>query len=185
MIREVRFRPTCERFIRCVQPTNVLSSTGLPVGMHATDGHCAARSCLRHQTRRVGFPCRVLLQRRIALASADARRHSIGDAVLSPGNPRLDRPAWRAHAAAHHDARPGSGGALPALSLTCPRPRTANLFPLGLSVAAPAAWRWCLVAREQLGKGVANNVEGLPAPCRSVSGRRLCYNRCSVLREAR
>ena len=92
-----------------------------PVGMHVTDGYCAARSCLRHQTCRVGFPRRVLLQRRIALASADAHRHSIGDAVLSPGNSRLDQPAWRAHAAAHHDARPGSGGALPALSLTCLR----------------------------------------------------------------
>src|SRR5260370_37280595 len=86
--------------------------------MHATDGHCAARSCLRHQTCLAGFPRRVLLQRRMALASADTRRHSIGEAVLSPGNPHLDQPAWRAHAAAHHDARPGSGGALPALSLT-------------------------------------------------------------------
>lgn len=35
-----------------------------------------------------------------------ARRYSISDAVLSPGNPRLDQPAWRAHAAAHDDARP-------------------------------------------------------------------------------
>jgi hypothetical protein len=41
--------------------------------------------------------------------------------ALSPRNPRLDQPAWRAHAAAHHDARPGSGGALPALPLMASR----------------------------------------------------------------
>jgi hypothetical protein len=65
----------------------------------------------------------VLLQRRIALAGADAGRHAISDAALPPRNPRLDRPPWRAHAAAYDDARPGSGGALPALSQTCHRPR--------------------------------------------------------------
>src|SRR6516225_8182061 len=97
----------------------------MPVGMHAADGHCAARSCLRHQTCRVGFPRRVLLQRRIALASADPRRHSISDAALSAGNPRLDQPARRAHAASHHDAWPGSGGALPILPLTAARPKSA------------------------------------------------------------
>ena len=36
---------------------------------------------------------------------------------LSSGNPRLDQPTWRAHAAAHDNARPGSGGVLPALRL--------------------------------------------------------------------
>jgi len=35
-----------------------------------------------------------------------------------PGNPRLDQAARRAHAASHHDAWPGSGGALPVLPLT-------------------------------------------------------------------
>src|SRR5947208_5623460 len=44
----------------------------------------------------------------VSLAGADARRHSISDAALSVGNPRLDQPAWRADAAARHDAWPGS-----------------------------------------------------------------------------
>src|SRR6516164_5901775 len=85
--------------------------------MHAAHGHRAARSCLRHQPSRVGLPRRFLLQRRIALAYADASRHSTSDAALSSGNPRLDQPTWRAHAAAHDNARPGSGGVLPALRL--------------------------------------------------------------------
>lgn len=53
-------------------------------------GIVTAYSCLRHPPCGVGFPRRVLLQRRIALASADARRHPIGDAALPAGNPRLD-----------------------------------------------------------------------------------------------
>ena len=46
-----------------------------------------------------------------------SRRHSTSDAALSSGNPRLDQPTWRAHPAAHDNARPGSGGVLPALRL--------------------------------------------------------------------
>src|SRR5262249_24337796 len=69
-------------------------------------------------------------------------RYSIGDAVLSPGNPRLDRPAWRAHRAAHHGARAGSGGGLAALPLTFPRPTIAKRFPLGHRCAPPAHLRY-------------------------------------------
>ena len=106
----------------------------VPIGMHVADGHCAARSCLRHPPCGVGFPRRVLLQRRIALASADARRHPIGHAALPSRNPRLDQPARRAHAASHHDAWPGSGGALPVLPLTVGRPK--SLLDIVVAVVA-------------------------------------------------
>ena len=134
MIQAARFRPTCEHSMRCGNRRAYCHRRALPVGLHAADGHCAARSCLRHQPCRVGLPRRVLLQRRIALAGADARRHSTGDAALSPGNPRLDQPAWRAHAAAHHDAWPGSGGALPVLPLAAGRSK--SLLDIVVAVVA-------------------------------------------------
>jgi hypothetical protein len=60
--------------------------------------------------------------------------HPIGDAALPPGNPRLDQPAWRAHAASHHDAWPGSGGALPVLPLAAGRSK--SLLDIVVAVVA-------------------------------------------------
>ena len=81
------------------------------------DGPCLSACTLLTGIVPRDHVCVTNRQRRIALAYADARRHSTSDAALSSGNPRLDQPTWRAHAAAHDNARPGSGGVLAALRL--------------------------------------------------------------------
>jgi hypothetical protein len=68
-------------------------------------------------------------------------------AALPPGNPRLDQPAWRAHAASHHDAWPGSGGALPVLPLTAGRPK--SLLDIVVAVVARRPFS-CVVANSTL-----------------------------------
>ena len=149
---DVRYAvPSGERSMKCAQVASVLSSMGRAY-RHArcSRASCRAIMCLRHQPSCVGLPRRFLLQRRIALARADARRHSTSDAALSRGNPRLDQPAWRPDAAAHHDARPGSGGVLSALQLTvtwwwqcCAGAN--RLLPLSVFETPPVSVVWCRV----------------------------------------
>src|SRR5271169_274203 len=89
----------------------------MPLGLYLVDRHYSKGSGLRHQPRRAGLPCSVVLRRRFALAGPDPGRQPCRHASLSARNQRLDWPAWRTDADAHHDARPGTDGALSGLSV--------------------------------------------------------------------